>query len=162
MVSGLSVSAQGALPMDCLPCDDDGKPLRPARDMNFYSWGGLLSGTGLPILLGDSIKLFPSHTAAYSTFWVVGGLIGIVAYLVLALLVHPQQEPPGLSCQCTRRWYRDDDDERRHCSRQENRSAAAAAAFGDHFSDDDDDDVGAGLGAMLCDKLLFPSTATVI
>eukprot|EP01049_Picozoa_sp_SAG25_P021335 SAG25_NODE_7860_length_453_cov_1.022599_1_plen_24_part_10 len=22
--------------MDCLPCDDNGKPLKPARDMNMY------------------------------------------------------------------------------------------------------------------------------
>ena len=66
-INGVAVAALGALPMDCLPADEEGKPLKPARDMNMYVWSYLLPQTGLPILLGDSVSWFPTHREAYSS-----------------------------------------------------------------------------------------------
>ena len=34
-----------------------------------------------------------------------GGVVGLLGYAILALLVHPQEEPLDRSCQCTRHWY---------------------------------------------------------
>ena len=46
--------------------------------------------TGWPLLVGKSVSWFPSHANAYAWFWAVGGLFGLLAYAILALLVHPQ------------------------------------------------------------------------
>ena len=150
-LNGLAVAAVGALPMDCLPADEDGKPLRPAQDLNFYNWGGLLTGLGFPILLGDSVSWFPTHRDAYAMYWIVGGSFGIVAYAILALLVHPQEEPLEKTCQCTRHWYRKAFDDRRRKRRQREQAGPVVG--------DGDELAGAGVGALLCDRLLFPSQA---
>ena len=151
VMGSIATAAQGAIQMDCLPCDDNGKPLRAAYDMNMYVWGSLIPVTGFPLLLGKAVTWFPSHQLAYSYFWFVGGLVGLVAYAILALLVHPQEEPLDRSCQCTRRFYRRERD-KRHRLREGGRlprgGAAGAGAGGGA-------DRGAPLGAELCDRLLF-------
>lgn len=140
--------------MDCLPADEEGKPLKPARDMNMYVWSYLLPQTGLPILLGDSVSWFPTHRQAYSTFWIVGGAVGIVAYVLLALLVHPQEEPLGKTCQCTRHWQRKELDERRRRRRlQESAQKEVLHQEGAQVRRT------AGVGALLCDRLLFGASS---
>ena len=77
-----------------------------------------------------------------------------MAYVLLALLVHPQEEPLGKTCQCTRHWQRKALDERRRQRRVQGLVAAVVVA------DVDDGQVKrAGVGALLCDKLLFGETA---
>jgi hypothetical protein len=68
----------------------------------------------VPATLRSRLHLVPLHVDAYNTFWVINGLIGVVAYAMLALLVHPRDEPLDRSCQCTRaRTHRAHDERRR-------------------------------------------------
>jgi hypothetical protein len=50
--------------------------------MGVYMWAMLLPVTGFPLLLGKSVSWFPSHEVAYSRFWLVGGCVDVLAYLL--------------------------------------------------------------------------------
>lgn len=76
--------------------------VRLNRDFGIMGWAGRISMTFLPIAIGQAMKLFPTHAAAYKAFYLIGGSISLAAFLVFALLVHPRDEPLGLSMQCTR------------------------------------------------------------
>jgi len=158
VTSSIATAAQGAIQMDCLPCDENGEPLRAAYDMNMYVWGALVPVTGFPLLLGKAVMWFPSHEIAYSYFWFVGGLVGLLAYTILALLVHPQEEPLDRSCQCTRRYYRRERDYRHRlrvqaATESRPRTTAAATTRASRSS-------AAPIGAELCDRLLFRAVKT--
>jgi len=45
--------------LECLPCDERGRPHAAAQDMNGYVWATLLPVTGFPLLLGRSVSWFP-------------------------------------------------------------------------------------------------------
>ena len=68
-------------------------------------WSARISMTFLPIVIGQAIKLFASHAAAYKAMYLIGGSISAGAFLIFALLVHPLDEPLGLSMQCTRAMF---------------------------------------------------------
>jgi hypothetical protein len=99
-----SVSAQ-ALQMDCLPAGRDGRPLDPARDFGLIGWANRISMLFLPIVIGQGIKYFPSHAAAYRFMYLTGGTISFASFLIYALLVHPLDEQLDLPLQCTRRLF---------------------------------------------------------
>ena len=92
----------------------------------------------------------------------LGGLVGIGAFCILALLVHPRDEPLDRSCQCTRRRIHGEyDDERRQ--QQALAAAAVTAAAGGNLSQLQ---AAAALrqrpaGARLCDAVLFPASKIV-
>ena len=50
--------------------------------------------------IGQWIKTFPSHAAAYKTMYLVGGSVSLLSFLIFAFLVHPLDEPLDLSMQC--------------------------------------------------------------
>jgi hypothetical protein len=50
----------------------------------------------LPMALGSGMSWFSSELAAFNAFYVVGGVISIASWWILALLVHPPNERPGL------------------------------------------------------------------
>lgn len=101
----LSQTSLQALQMDCLPAGRDGRPLDPARDFAVIGWASTTPLLFLPILIGQSIKLFPSHEAAYRCMYLLGSAINGVAWLIFALLVHPNDEALGRAMQCTRGWF---------------------------------------------------------
>lgn len=172
--------------LDCLPSDDRGRPHAAAHDMNIYAAAALLPVTGFPLLLGKSVSWFPDHQTAYYWFWLVGGGVGVVAYAVLALLVHPQEEKLAGSCQCTRALYRKDRDGVRR-SRLQLLEVQAYSGSGSIGTSGDGGGIAAPLipglrhrargwpaggsdkksavggslpiGARLCDRLLFGSAA---
>lgn len=87
-------------------------------------WSGRISHLFLPILIGQAIKLFPDHAAAYKAMYLIGGSISAGAFLIFALLVHPLDEPIGLSMQCTRGLFHAEYDEmRKETSDDEARAA---------------------------------------
>ena len=104
--------------LECLPCDERGRPHAATQDMNVYVWATLLPVTGFPLLLGKSVSWFPNHQAAYSWFWLVGGCVGVLAYAILAMFVHPQEEKLDGSCQCTRAATRNDRASARNAQRE--------------------------------------------
>jgi hypothetical protein len=75
------------------------------------SWAGLIPNTALPILLGSTMRWFPSHLVAFRCFFLIGGSISALAWLVMLLMVHPSSERPGRLAQCTRHWVWDRTDE---------------------------------------------------
>ena len=75
-----------------------------ARDANLQSYAALIPSAILPMFLGGAMKWFPSHMAAFNSFYIVGGVISVVAWLMLGFFVHPPNELPGRSWQCTRHW----------------------------------------------------------
>eukprot|EP01049_Picozoa_sp_SAG25_P009714 SAG25_NODE_989_length_4394_cov_2.452386_3_plen_315_part_00 len=156
LVGAFTAAASSAIPMDCLPCDEEGKPLRAAQDVNMYRWGSLSPVTGFPLLIGTALNWFPSHDEAYAYFWFLGGVVGLVGYAILALLVHPQEEPLDRSCQCTRHWFHRERDARFRArtsveTTTTTTTAAAAAAAVLPM---------APIGARLCDRLLFGEVVT--
>jgi len=111
---------------------------------------------------------------------VVGGCVGLLAYAILALLVHPQEEPLDSGCQCTRGLYRRERDAvRRRGAEQLGLTAAEESALAQGGGGDGEVGGGAAvpvpaaaaalrrrggraapshsvpLGARLCDALLF-------
>lgn len=82
IAGSIASAASGAMQVDCLPCDDRGHPYAAAQDMNIYMWAMLLPVTGFPLLLGKSVSWFPSHDVAYSRFWLVGGCVDVLSYLL--------------------------------------------------------------------------------
>jgi Na+/melibiose symporter-like transporter len=151
LVGAVTCAAAGAIQMDCIPVGADGRPLNAGRDMCLYCCASLLCATGFPLLLGHAFTWFPSHVEAYNTFWVIGGLIGVVAYAMLAMLVHPRDEPIDRSCQCTRaRTHRAHDERRR-------REAEAEAATKSPTPLGLTRRLVASPGARICDAMLFPS-----
>ena len=50
--------------LECLPCDERGRPHAAAQDMNGYVWATLLPVTGFPLLLGRSVSWFPVRNDA--------------------------------------------------------------------------------------------------
>ena len=93
---------------------------------------------------------------AYAAFWLIGGAIGLVAYAILALLVHPQEEPTPRSCQCTRHWYQKEHDERRR-QREQLEKPLAQRKLVVRSSAARDEVNSMPIGALCCDRLLFGS-----
>jgi hypothetical protein len=58
--------------------------------LQFLAWSGLITSTGFPILMGSSLNWFPSHMAAFTTFFYVGGTMGVIGFFGTALFVHPK------------------------------------------------------------------------
>ena len=102
LLGGIAGVSGQALQMDCLPTGADGRPLEPARDFGLMGWSGRISMLFLPIAIGQSLKLFKNHADGYAAFYLIGGTISALAFLIFAFLVHPLDEPLGLSMQCTR------------------------------------------------------------
>ena len=64
----------GAIGPDVLPTDPKtGRPDNAARDSNLLGYSGMIPNTLLPMFLGNSIRWFPTHLAAFNTFWLIGG-----------------------------------------------------------------------------------------
>eukprot|EP01047_Picozoa_sp_COSAG01_P050417 COSAG01_NODE_5099_length_4488_cov_2.306220_3_plen_328_part_00 len=82
----------------------DGRPSNAARDSQLLGWAGRVPNVFLPMALGSGMSWFSSELAAFNAFYVVGGVISIASWWILALLVHPPNERPGLHWQCTRHW----------------------------------------------------------
>lgn len=184
IAGSIASAATGAMQLECLPCDERGRPHAAAQDMSVYMWATLLPVTGFPLVLGKSVSWFTDHHVAYSWFWLVGGCVGILAYVILALFVHPQEEKLDGCCQCTRaRYMRARDAVRRR--RAEMVEAQAGSELGNITTDDSaapmrvaeiglrrrgggsqarhsDNRTPVGnsvpIGARLCDALLFGST----
>ena len=153
LVAAITCAATGAMQMDCIPADAAGRPLNAGRDMCLYCCSSLVAATGFPLLLGKAFAWFPNHAEAYRTFWVAGGLVGVLAYAVFALMVHPRDEPLDRTCQCTRARTHHAHDERRRKELEAQRAAEASPG-----------PTAAGLkrralpvGAKLCDAMLFAS-----
>ena len=51
----ICTSASGALGYDCLPSDENGRPLAASRDSNLLKYASSIPSTGLPLLLGGSM-----------------------------------------------------------------------------------------------------------
>jgi hypothetical protein len=100
----------GALGVDVLPTGSDGRPNNAARDSNLQGYAGLVPSAILPIFLGGAMKWFPSHMSAFNTFYIIGGTVGALSWMILAIMVHPPNEKPGRDWQCTRHWCHGDDD----------------------------------------------------
>jgi hypothetical protein len=64
-----------------------------------------ISGLILPPVMGQIIKLWPTHAQAYKSFFLIGGSLTAVSFLIFALAVHPLDEPLGLRLQCTRHLF---------------------------------------------------------
>jgi hypothetical protein len=62
------------------------------------------------MMIGQGIKYFPSHQAAYRFMYLTGGIICVFSFLIFALLVHPLDEKLDLPLQCTRRLFHADYD----------------------------------------------------
>eukprot|EP01050_Picozoa_sp_SAG11_P005944 SAG11_NODE_440_length_9448_cov_3.356509_7_plen_228_part_00 len=50
---------------DCLPADEDCRPISAARDLNLLGWASQIPGTGFPLLLAGSFAWFPNHKLAF-------------------------------------------------------------------------------------------------
>ena len=101
----INTAASGSLMMDCLPSDDEGRPLSASRDLAFHEWASRIPETGLPLVMGASFLWFPSHTAAFQTFFCVGGVFSFITNYIFIVHVHPKDELLDKSFQCTRHWY---------------------------------------------------------
>ncbi len=186
IAGSIASAASGAMQLDCLPCDERGRPHAAAEDMSVYTSAMLLPVTGFPLLLGKSVSWFTDHHVAYSWFWMVGGCVGVLGYVILALLVHPQEEKLDGYCQCTRARYRKERDavRRRRAELLEAHNGSELGTIASHGSaapmqvaevglrrrgggpparqsDHPATLVGSSvpIGARLCDALLFGSTA---
>ena len=131
-----------------LPIDPStGRANNPARDSALQGFAGQIPNVVLPMCLGGAIKWFPNHLQAFNTFYIVGGVVSIAAWWIMALLVHPPNEKPGREWQCTRHVCHGDDDpwyqEGGALAGQENPRKASRSGGR------------AGKGAVLCDELLF-------
>ena len=113
LLACIDTSASGAWTMDCLPADDEGRPLSAARDLNLLQWANKIPNTGFPLLLAASFAWFPTQEAAFVTYFVVGGCFGLVTNLMFVFLIHPQNDKLDTAFQCTRHWYWKDYDKRR-------------------------------------------------
>lgn len=89
-------------------------------------------------------------------FYIIGGTIGAMSWLILGLWVHPPNETPGRAWQCTRHWCHGDDDPWYHeggaLEGKENPRVATTKAK-QAMAD-------VGCGARLCDKLVFKERST--
>jgi hypothetical protein len=83
----------------------DGRPSDPARDWGLMGYADRISGLILPPVMGQIIKLWPTHAQAYKSFFLIGGSLTAVSFLIFALAVHPLDEPLGLRLQCTRHLF---------------------------------------------------------
>jgi hypothetical protein len=163
-----------------------GRPADAGRDMNLLGYAGLIPNTVLPMFLGNAIKWFPTHLAAFNTFWAVGGSVGGVAWLIFGLMIHPSSERPGRSWQCTRHWAWDPDEDPWYQPARGERAAGplwqpaeVAAAEADRLrrrhwaanlggaalwaprfrAREEERAAGGGPGAALCDRLLYGGAA---
>eukprot|EP01052_Picozoa_sp_SAG31_P060118 SAG31_NODE_19330_length_605_cov_1.824111_1_plen_65_part_10 len=59
-----------------------------------------ISGLLLPMVMGQAIKLYPTHAAAYKAFYLIGGTLTALSFLIFAVAVQPLDEPHGLRLQC--------------------------------------------------------------
>lgn len=135
-----------------------GRASNPARDSSLQGFAGQIPNVILPMMLGGAIRWFPSHLHAFNTFYVVGGLISIASWWILALFVHPPNERPGRSWQCTRHWCHGVVDPWYaeggvFEGKEDPRVAARLAA-----RDNPNSGGRAGPGAICCDKCLFGPT----
>jgi hypothetical protein len=180
---GFASAGGGALGMDVLPTDKStGRPSNPARDSGLQGFAGQIPNVFLPMTLvreivtramcvsaglhslrppkcspqGGAIYHFDSHQAAFNTFFVVGGVISIISWWMLALCVHPPNEKPGRRWQCTRHWCHGEGDPWYEAGgvfeSQENPRVAARLAR----EADPARSVQPPLGARLCDQVHSP------
>lgn len=91
--------------LDLLPIGKDGRPANPARDQNLAGYAGRLTGCWLPIVVGILIKYFPSHQAAFKTFFIIGGSLSLFTTSIFWLCVYPRDEELDRPLQCTRHWF---------------------------------------------------------
>ena len=133
----IATSASGAFTMDCLPADDEGRPLSAARDLNLLGWAGRIPETAFPLLLGYSFVWFPNHVVAFRTFFTIGGIFGFITNYIFIFHIHPRDELLDKDFQCTRHWYWSEYDRKRrqglagpekYARRQESAKARVAAA----------------------------------
>jgi hypothetical protein len=59
IAGSVASASSGSMQLECLPCDERGRPHAAAQDMNGYVWATLLPVTGFPLLLGRSVSWFP-------------------------------------------------------------------------------------------------------
>ena len=105
IMGGFASASGGAIGPDVLPVDPlTRRPDNAARDGNLLGWANLVPNTILPMFLGNAMRWFPSHLAAYNTFWLIGGSISACGWLMYGLMIHPSSELPGRPWQCTRHW----------------------------------------------------------
>eukprot|EP01051_Picozoa_sp_SAG22_P009995 SAG22_NODE_872_length_6726_cov_2.255923_6_plen_285_part_00 len=167
----VATAASGALMMDCLPADERGQPKAAARDLNLHEWARRIPETGFPLLLATSMTWFPSHLAAFNWYFLIGGTISNVAWLMFITTIHPRDEPLDKDWQHLRYYfcphYREYDD-RRRCgvagpellaaelaAQQKQEAVAAAAAARGGGPADAFPEAGGGAAAKLCDSLCF-------
>ena len=81
--------------------------------MDFSEQANRIPNTGFPLLLAGSFAWFPNHNQAFQTFFVVGGVIGILTNLMFVFCIHPQNDPLETGFQCTRHWYWEEYDQKR-------------------------------------------------
>eukprot|EP01052_Picozoa_sp_SAG31_P019658 SAG31_NODE_1444_length_8321_cov_2.478716_8_plen_184_part_00 len=89
----VATAASGALMMDCLPSDERGQPTAAARDLNLHEWARRIPETGFPLLLATSMTWFPSHLVAFNWYFLVGGTVSNIAWLIFITTIHPRDEP---------------------------------------------------------------------
>jgi hypothetical protein len=120
-------------------------------------YAGLIPNAILPLFLGGAIKWFPSHMAAFNTFFYIGGTISIVSWLILALCVHPPNEKPGRPWQCTRHWCHgaDHDPWYQKGGALEGKTNPYVAISEARAAERLKVGAGAGYGIRCCDQLLF-------